>query len=608
MTTNRAASLWLMAAWWALASGLLEVALLFQDARHGRSIHMTREFFWTTPTAELLVFGVAAALLTSVSLIWPSAAGPVIAAGILTGLAALSILPHIHWMAWWAIAALAVGLGAQAGRLVERFEVGTMRFVRATLPVLAVLVIAAGVLGHTRTARAEQRATPTGPAHPGAPNVLVIIWDAVRASDLSLYGYSRATSPRLDALAARGVTFDQAQSPASYTLLSHASLFTGRWPHQLSASWLIGLEQTPATLAEALGRRGYRTGAFSANHAYVSWEFGLLRGFARRDDYVLSPMAVANSAGAVRWILGFKPVRAALGMADKPERRDAENIRHHFLDWLDEAGRDQPFFAFLNMFDAHDPYLPMAPFDTAFGWPAGGGATERARLRRIATREPYDLTPAEAARLRDAYDGAIASMDHSVGLMLDVLSRRGVLDNTLVIVASDHGEAFGEHRMFGHGNSLYVEEIRIPLVMVMPGKVPAGVRVSGVASLRDVPATIADLLGIAGADWPLPGRSLVRHWSGSTPAATADDTTMAEIDHLPREGKPWFPVRRGNVRSITAWPYHLIMTGAEVELYDLRTDSAEQRSIAGQPQIAAVREALVAALQRRRHDAVPSKR
>ena len=598
---------WVMVAWCALATGLLEVLVLFWDTRHGRSIHMSREFFWMVPVADLVLFGVLGCLLALVRLAAPRLAGANTTTGLLGAIVALSVLTHVHWMGWWAMPLLAAGLGVLASKLVNRFEAGTARLLRFTLPVLAVLTGAAGFLGHTRTARAYQRAAPTGVARPGAPNVLLIIWDTVRGSDLSLYGYPRATTPRLAAFAAGGVVFDRAQSPASFTLPSHASLFTGRWPHQLSVSWTAALDQAAPTLAEAMGRLGYRTGAFSANFSYVSWEYGVLRGFGRMEDYVSSPITAVTYAGLVRWLIRFGPVRLVLGIDEEPERRYAEDIGTGFLAWLDRSESGRPFFAFLNTYDAHDPYIPKAPFDTLFGWPAGAGPKERARVRQLNNVAPAELKPVDLARLRDQYDGAIAGMDHSLGTLLEALAKRGVLDQTLVIVASDHGEAFGEHGMFGHGNGLYTEEVSTPLVMVMPGSVPAGVRVPGVASLRDVPATIADLIGAAGPSWPLPGRTLARHWSGGALPALSD-TVVAEIDKRPREGKAWYPARRGDVRSMTVWPYHLIVTGEVAELYDLAADPGEHQDLARRPEFGARRDSLVEALQRWRRDAVPSKR
>jgi choline-sulfatase len=217
------------------------------------------------------------------------------------------------------------------------------------------------------------------------------------------------------------------------------------------------------------------------------------------------------------------------------------------------------------------------------------------------------MGPADLARQRDLYDGAITWLDHNLGLLLDTLAQRGILRNTLVVILGDHGEAFMEHRSFGHGNDLYTEVVQVPLVMTLPGRLPAGVRVAGVASLRDVPATILSLAGASDRSPPLPGRSLARFWTADSTGPAPSDTVLTEVDYLPRGERDWYPVRRGNVRSIVAWPYQLITVGTEVELYDLVEDPDQRQNLAGRPQHAATREALVAALGRMRRDAVPAK-
>ena len=122
---------------------------------------------------------------------------------------------------------------------------------------------------------------------PDAPNVLLIVLDTVRADHLSLYGYRRPTSPTLERLARRGVRFDEARATAPWTLPSHASLFTGRWPHELGVKWLTPWRGNDPTLAEYLGSRGYATAGFVANTLYCSYDSGLGRGFTRYDDYIL---------------------------------------------------------------------------------------------------------------------------------------------------------------------------------------------------------------------------------------------------------------------------------------------------------------------------------
>ncbi|MDB4917520.1 MAG: Arylsulfatase [Gemmatimonadetes bacterium] len=219
--------------------------------------------------------------------------------------------------------------------------------------------------------------------------------------------------------------------------------------NQLTTSWPRGLSDDPPTLAEVFAARGYQTGAFSANHAYVSWEYRVLRGFATRNDYVLTAGELAMNAGLIRWLVKPQSVRLAVGLVDRLGRRDSENIRAHFIDWVGPDKDARPFFAFRNMFDAHDPYLPGAPFDTLCGWPPGAPRSERTRIQPLMMSDPLDLPAPDMLQLRDQYDGAIAKMDQSLGDLLDEVKRRGMPDNTLVIMTSDHGEAFGEHKTFG---------------------------------------------------------------------------------------------------------------------------------------------------------------
>ena len=601
----------LLAAWFALLTALGELAVRAVEAfALGRYLYLARQILWMTPLADLVVFGAVALVLGLFSLAWRPAAGIRVAATMMGGVAAMSALSLQPWMAWWAMLPLAGGIAFQVGRIAGEHEAAAMRLVRRSLPVVAGVTVLLGggeALGSALVERRALAALP--PPATGTPNVLVIVWDAVRSDALSLYGYGRPTTPRLSAFASGGVAFERAFSTASYTSPTHASLFTGQWPHRLTTTWQIPLDGTTPTLAETLARRGYRTAGFSANHLLVTWETGLLRGFSHGEDYVASIGEVARSSGLLKWILHFDALRVLARTPDVPGRRPARDIRTSFVSWLDGGEQSRPFFAFLNMYDAHDPYLPPAPFDTLFGWPAGAGPETRRRVRAQSIADKMTLSAAEHVQQRALYDGAIASMDHELGLLLDTLRRRGVLQNTLVVMLSDHGEAFGEHGPFTHGNNAYVEEIHVPLVMVLDGRLPAGARVPGVVSVRDVPATIGEILGVAGPSWPLPGRSLARFWRDrDTLAAPRFDTVLAEVDRLPRGGNPSDAVVRGNVRSIIAWPYHLIATGPALELFDLASDPGQRRNLSDLPEHRSTRDSLVAALHLWRRDAVPSKR
>lgn len=587
------------------ATGELVLRLGVQHFVLHRYIYASRDIVWMTPFANLLLFAAVGVVLGMLSLIWPRAASLRTSLTVLATIGVIGILTLQPWMAWWAMLPLALGIGAQTGRLAQAHERMAWRLIRGVSGGLFVVLGAATavvLLGDSHRERDALAMLPSPPA--AAPNVLVIVWDAVRAENLSLLGYDRPTTPWLQTFATRGVSFEHAIAPAPYTLTTHASLFTGRWPHQLKASWEQPLDEAVPTLADVLARRGYRTGIFSANHLFVTWEHGLLRGFAHWNDYSRSAEEVARSSALVKRLASFDWIRSGIGRYDVLGRRTGDDIGNSFLSWM-HRDTSRPFFAFLNLYDAHSPYLPPHPFDSNLALP-GTTASDLRIARRRAIDDPVDFTPIEMARYRASYDGAIASTDAHTGAIMDSLERSGILKNTLVIILSDHGEAFGEHRTIGHGHDLYSDVTHVPLVAVLPGHIPAGVRVPGVVSVRDIPATIMDVAGFAGTTPALPGNTLSRFWTTGQPPKS--DTVLTEVDRLRAGERPWYPVRRGPVRSVIAWPYQLILSADSTELYDLSSDRHERSDLASRPALRAKRDSLIALLREKRGDAVRSKR
>src|SRR5262249_28047954 len=196
----------------------------------------------------------------------------------------------------------------------------------------------------------------------------------VGAGHLDLHGYGRPTSPTLDELARQGIRFDRVQAASPWTLPSHASVFTGRWPHELSANWLTPLDGTYPTLAEFLGVRGYATAGFVANTLYCASDSGLARGFAEYRDFifprlipfkpaVLVERSVAGLQALEQFLedrLDFDLLRPAvqhLWWLVHADRKDAAVVNREVLDWLSRRRQpERPFFAFLNYYDAHYPY------------------------------------------------------------------------------------------------------------------------------------------------------------------------------------------------------------------------------------------------------------
>jgi arylsulfatase A-like enzyme len=346
-------------------------------------------------------------------------------------------------------------------------------------------------------------------------------------------------------------------------------MFTGRWPHELGVDWRVALGPTYPTLAERLAAAGYRTAGFVANAAYCSEETGLNRGFQHWEAYPVSFQMMVKSATLGRALTGAVWFRALFHWYQPLARKHAADISASMLGWLGD-GTATPWFAALNYLDAHAPYLPPAPFRDQFGptEPRGNPMLQSG----------YTWLPEEITRQQNAYDASIAALDDELGRLFDSLEARGALRNTLVIVTADHGEEFYEHQLMDHGNSLYLPSIHVPLLLWLPGTVPAGRRVTAPVTTRDLPATI---LALAAPQEPaaLPGRSLIPLWADSGSAA-ARDTLLSEVNYA--SGLPdRYPVSKGPMRSLLLDGLRLIQNGDRTtELYDFVTDQAEQANLA----------------------------
>ncbi len=587
-----------------LVTGWLEVGLrAVQRFALDVRLFLSPDVVWMAPLADLALFVVMAGILALAgrALARARSVSPAAWAAIVFGtllflvpLGPLLSTTRLHKLAG---VLLALGVAVQGGRVLARRAPAVLRLSRRATPVLAAAVPVAVALVRGGAWLDERRHLSALPAaEAGAPNVLLLILDTVRSADLSLYGYAHSTTPHLERLAARGVTFEQAWSTSPWTLPAHASLFTGRYPHELDADWQTPLGDSPPTLAEHFATRGYRTGGFVGNLIYATYETGLDRGFARYEDYPVSVPMIVNSSLLVRWIVMRS--RRWLGRDQFLVWKSAREVNEGFLAWVDGSGKDgseggaRPFFAFLNYMDAHAPYLPPDSLRGRFGPERRGRALADLSDRR-------DWTPEELRAERAAYDGAIAYADQEMGYLLAQLESRGLLESTLLVVASDHGEQFGEHGLVDHGNSLYRPLLRVPLVLSMPGRVPGGARVERPVSLRDVTATIAHLarpaggadLARPGGAGAFPGRSLAWAWQGEDPGGSPLLSAVSAGVRMPE----WMPIMRGSMRSIVHDGYHYILNGDGVEeLYRL-DDPAEDRNLATLPEL----EPTLAELRRR---------
>ncbi|MDH3733037.1 MAG: sulfatase [Gemmatimonadota bacterium] len=587
-TTWRPSSLLLLAVAAGVLTGFAEAAFLeFQRLVFGRIVFMGRHAWWMKPMAEAILFSTAVMALVLAGRVVPALRSVRAVATLCASLAILSLLLMVGRLHIAAQLVLAIGLGVQMGRIAERLPARGERFVRIAALALVGLVPLLGFGERIlRAAPGDGAGTEAGVE---APNVLLLVLDTVRARSLSAFGHHRPTSPALERVAAEGILFERAISPAPWTLPSHASMFTGLLPHDLSANWRIPLDDREVTIAEHLASAGYSTAGFVANMGYVGWETGLDRGFAHYEDHPISLRQLAGeSTLAARAIRRLYP--ALSGTDENFVRKHAADVNRGFLSWLE--AQEGPFFAFLNYYDAHGPYQPVEPYRSAMadGEPRGG----RSPLHRWLD-DPFSTPPEPGDIQRElwAYEAAIAGLDAEIGSLLDALADRGILDRTVVIIASDHGEEFGEHGVFDHGNSLYLDGVHVPLIVRFPERLPAGARVTRPVSLRDLPATITDLTGTGVGVFP--GRSLADA-AGTATTGGASVPATSQVSFAPRL-PDWFPVSRGDMASLTDRRWHLIRNGdRSLELYDLEADPEARSDLAGDPSTGALRDSLAALL------------
>lgn len=572
----------LSAAWFGLLTGWVEIAVkATQRIGLGRLIHASRDVYWMAPLAGLLLY-------TAIGLVMglPARRGsPVVGrrwAIFFLAFAALLnllfLLPQLHH---YSSVLLALGGGWQVSRLMEpRFERFRGWMVRLNWIMLLGVALTALFARGWQSMAERQGVAALAPPEQG-PNVLLIVLDTVRAANLSLYGYGRETTPYLKRMSRSGVVFERAISPAPWTLPSHASFFTGRHPHEMSANWHTPLDRNDPTLAEFLSRRGYLTGGFVANTVYCNHEQGIDRGFISYRDYPLSFGQLMDSLTLVNIAGNHNRLRGLIRSDELLNRQSAEEINRKFLSWL-PARSDRPFFAFLNYFDAHEPYLPPPPFDRKFG--PGRKSRYNTPLYHVDWVNAANRRLPEWAHQEeiDAYDGAIAYLDRQLEALFEELRRQGLFDRTAIIITSDHGEEFSEHGLYSHGKSLYWPSVHVPLLIHYPAGGTAGQRISQPVTTRDLPATIMALLGLPSR---FPGQSLTGLWSGESPGKpTAAGPILSGVRQLDNVVK-WFPNVQGDLYSLTGDSHRYLRNGdGSEELYRYVDDPWETENLAGRPE------------------------
>jgi arylsulfatase A-like enzyme len=426
----------------------------------------------------------------------------------------------------------------------------------------------------TTPARSVLRLLP--PARPGSPDVVIVVLDTVRADHVSAYGYGRATTPVFDALARDAALFLDASAPGTWSLPSHASLFTGLFASAHGAhDEHRFLEPGPPTLAETLAAAGYDTRCFTAN-PWISDSLGLTRGFAWSDE------AWRTAAMGRSFLFIFRLLdRLGFGSTDK----GGADVAAHFESWARARPPDAPpAFAFLNFAEAHFPYhqLPASYLRRFTALPLG-------QLRALsldlfaAQFGTTAVDPAGAVEAATAmYDGGVLYADGLFGRIVEALRRRGSLDRTALVVLSDHGELLGEHGEFGHGHSLYEPVLRVPLLVRYPPRIRAGARIALPVSTVGVYATVLDLAGIAPTA-PLHVGSLLPALAGEpVHGPVLAEQYVATLGSTPRTGTAGTLLDKSDrFRSYRAGTRKIIEAAKSktVSLFDLANDPDEAHDL-----------------------------
>jgi arylsulfatase A-like enzyme len=405
---------------------------------------------------------------------------------------------------------------------------------------------------------------------PSLPDIFLITVESLRPDHIGHYSGKRDTTPNLDAFATQSVVYEDAHSVTSWTLPSHASMFTGLYP---TAHGAVGVKSKLGdrvlTLAELLTEQGYQTAGF-ASGPYLARAHNLKQGFEFYDD---SAAAIGAHSGA----------------HDDVTNPLFEKIIFRFLDSYRDSKR--PLFFFAYYWDPHYDYIPPPPYDTLFV-PEDSESID-VRDYEDSTRVTSAISPAQLRYVLSQYDGEIRHTDHYLGRLFDVLKKNDLWEDSVVIVTSDHGEEFFDHGNKGHKRTLYAESVHVPLIVKYPRSASTG-RDPRLVSLVDLFPTILELAGTRSprphqgesllVAEPVPDRSIFFELLSTFYYRRGDGAGFR------REDEGLLGIRRDD--------HKLIVVDSEdrAELYRMSSDRSEQRDISAEEpeRVAELRSALAA--------------
>ena len=474
----------------------------------------------------------------------------------------------------WRLPAIA-GAAVVAAALLWPLARGFRRIPMWVSALVVVALVGGGWRASQGGAAPERRDANATAQGANRPNILLVVIDTTRADHLSCYGYERPTSPRIDAFAAESTLFERAFSQSSWTKPSMASMLTGHFPtmHQTNLEASI-LPQSETIVTEHLRAQGYRTAVLSGN-PWVTPDYGFGRGvdyffsiyderFARVTQFMRTLKRLSKLMGDRKWVYNRVKllVQGELSTTKRDEVVAAEAVR-----WLGQHREGGPFYMHIQFMSPHHPYDPPPPFDKFVPDRSVKPVTVYPKKSYFFFEHGDALDAKQTADMIARYDGDILFADTVFGRLMDEMRAMKLLDDTIVVLTSDHGDEFYDHQNWGHGQSVYNELLHVPLIVRYPKAFAPGRRVATPVMSIDIVPTLLALTGSP----PMPlaaGQSLV-----DAERQTRSPDAFSELIY-----------RFGAARSVVSGEHKLVdlQQGERKQalLYDLRGDFREQHDLA----------------------------
>lgn len=434
------------------------------------------------------------------------------------------------------------------------------------------------------------------------PNILLIVLDAARADHFSCYGYYRNTTPNIDKIASEGILYENTTSTSCWTLESIASIFTGFLPSKHKANWsTLKLKESIFTLPEYLKENGYVTFCISNNEAFFSRKNGLAKGFDyfKEVKFLFSPEE-ANSKIKIFLNVAYEKIfytRYKFDIANYGKGNFWKTLykkillgRYHigatetnfrFKNFVKKIkSNNYPFFALLHYIDPHLPYRPPGRFEKLFTTQYAPQEIKKVNhdaLKFLSGQ--IKMSERDFEILKALYDGELAYVDNKVGEIYNFLKKEKILDNTILIITSDHGENIGDHGLMDHRYCLYESVLKVPLIIRYPEVFKPQTRITSLTQNFDIFPTLEEIIGKK-SGFKFDAISLFEREKKS------EETNSVFAEYLVPEPVKDEKIRKlmskyfYSIKAIRKGKYKLIWkSNGEKELYNLVDDPTENKNI-----------------------------